>query len=356
LFVIVALGGCFQAVESGPCGPDAPCEPGRHCVADRCEIEPMRDDVGTTDGGVDLDGPVPDGPAPDVATADGAADTQPDIAPDGAPDVSAADLAPLDATPDGPPADVASDAMSPDARPPEPCLGDAPFDLTGRPCPDDDTLALWRFDEPGFAAVSGIAPENPPNLAEQIIAAEAPDQGRFGGAVAFRGDGDQRLEYNGLEDVLPPFTIEAWVRPDGFAGVRQVIASTITGHASNWHGGWELALVPDEVNGIYTLRFSWSDGTEIRVPSGFTTRRSVPPRVWSHVAMTVDRAGTVTLWVSGASEVGPRVVEIDRRMARFTLGNRASRVDGPFSGRLDEIRLSLGVRPPEQIMDGADPP
>ncbi len=358
----VVLAGCFEQIESEACGPESPCEDGRHCIAGQCELEPVRDDIGPQDLGFFAQDqprlPDPDMATPDVAQPEDAASDVEQVPPDAAADAPVADTAVAEATvTDGAMPDVAAelvDVLAPDAEPPEMCDADAPFDGAGRPCVDQDTLALWRFDDPRFPAESGFAPNNPPPKLEQRHADHLPEGGRFAGGVSFRGDGDQRIKYGGLGNVHPPFTIEAWVRPARFEGARQVIISTMRADANDWRGGWEFSVVPIGENQVFSVRFGWSDGTERRVASAFTSRRTIPNLTWSHVAVQVPRDAPVKLWVNGQPEEG-EVVDIAEVQWTTTIGNRAERVDGPFHGVLDEIRLTDGVRPDAQIIRGAMP-
>ena len=216
------------------------------------------------------------------------------------------------------------------------------------------TIALWRFDDPLFPAESGFDPDNPPPKLVHRLADQVPEGGRFGGGVSLRGDGDQRIQYGGLSDVVPPFTIEAWVRPARFEGARQVVLATMRSNASEWRGGWEFSVVPIRENQVYSVRFSWSDGTERRLASSFTSRRTIPNLAWSHVAVQVPRDAPVKVWVNGQAEEG-EVVDVADVQWTAVVGNRADRVDGAFHGVLDEIRLSAGVRPDAQIIRGAAP-
>ncbi len=81
----------------------------------------------------------------------------------------------------------------------------------------------------------------------------------------------------------------------------------------------------------------------------------MPRLTWSHVAVTVTGDDIVTLWINGENEQRPQPVEIANRGSSLAIGNRSHRVDGPFYGALDEIRLTAGVRPDAQIIRGAHP-
>ena len=357
----LGLAGCFEINVSVPCGQGSQCEVGRICVEGRCVESPPSDDVGPPDQGHadGADVPPDEGAPPVDAAADAAAldlAVVPDVALDGpAPDARVEPDAAADAGADAAPDPDAAADMAPDGAPlePEVCGNDVPFDRHGRPCTDGNTIAMWRFDDPAFPAESGFDPGSPPSVAESAQTEHLPDGGRFGGAVSFRGNEDQRINYRGLADVMPPFTIEAWVRPSQLAGARQAIVATMRQSGGVWNGGWEFSLVPD--GNSFRLRLSWSNGTERNAASSYTSRRGVPRLTWSHVAVTVTADNVATLWVNGESEQRPMPIDIAAIGTQLGIGNRAHMFNGPFFGALDEIRLTFGVRPDEQIVRGANP-
>jgi hypothetical protein len=117
------VSGCFAAIESPPCGADAPCPAGRTCAAGACVVADARDAADGTPPVADALGPR-DGSPGDAADATRPADAAPDLDRGLAPDVAASDgSAPEAAAPDA--------AVVPDATPPLPDarVSDATVDM-----------------------------------------------------------------------------------------------------------------------------------------------------------------------------------------------------------------------------------
>lgn len=140
-----------------------------------------------------------------------------------------------------------------------------------------------------------------------------------------------RIEPGEIDLPQGPFTIEAWVYPTDTDGSRGIIAKTQSS---------EYALFLHEGRAQFDIHI---DGDYISPASD----DSVPLNKWSHVAGVFD-GKEARLYINGKKikslpAVGPRTVN---RLPLF-IGADPDRSGNPtreFAGRIDEVRVSQGVR------------
>jgi hypothetical protein len=247
------------------------------------------------------------------------------------------------------------------------------------PAADSATVALWHLDENGGQHVGDAGPFGLDGAAGLDTRT---DFGRFRSARVFSQAKDSYVvvDYNPVMDVDGPMTIEAWVLVDAVTQFQlQVIASrwtpipnqqswvlgvtgygTILGVGLQEDPNWFRTLIAD--TGPQRLLFGYvpaGAGAE----RGYASSTALPIGRWVHVAATVD-GEVVRLYVDGrldAQYVNTRVVRASP--APLVIGNALDprhlttfggdlRIDPaapvklyyPFSGQVDEVRLSRGAR------------
>ncbi|MCA9540276.1 MAG: LamG domain-containing protein [Myxococcales bacterium] len=220
--------------------------------------------------------------------------------------------------------------------------GDA-WDAHGVPCPDEATLALWRFDD-GFTPIAGPG-QTAPTLTEGdpigVLRVDAP--AFAGGAAEFFGDSGQQYGHSGSVRAAPPFTVELWVRPGAAADNRHraLISNVQRDGDANRRGGFSVIIdqIEDNDPTRYRAGFEWTEG---RGTTEVYSDAVLPRGVWGHVAVVVD-AGRLHIVVNGedAEFDAPNLPD---RGADLQLGRIADDRDRQFVGLLDEVRLSNSAR------------
>lgn len=256
-----------------------------------------------------------------------------------------------DAGPDG--GEPPSDGGEPPAdggEPPElglaratcdPPTGPVPaYDDALRPCVDDATIALWRFDDDFEAAVP---PDSDPLTRSGDVSGDRVriDGGVFGGAAVFDGGGDPNLDLDSAVRAEGPMTVELWLRiPSEGQAFRGVLGNLQQRGGET--GGFEIFV--NESDGAYRLGFGW------RSDRFHETDARFPADTWTHLAATLDASNALVLYVDGQPQrFDPIPLGDTPRGLRFGRGIRTFLGDRPFPGAIDEVRISSVARDPATL-------
>ena len=161
--------------------------------------------------------------------------------------------------------------------------------------------------------------------------------------------GHRVLKFDGVDDHLevPPLdldgsaglTIEAWVCYRRFTTWARIIDFGNGPGADNIL----LALSGDSRN-YYIQVFAGADGPSLTSPE------PLAPGVWTHIAVTIDAAGVLTLLRDGAAIASAQgIVPPSVRRTRNYIGRSNWPADGTLDAQLAEVRLSRGARTPAEI-------
>lgn len=205
--------------------------------------------------------------------------------------------------------------------------------------PDENTLALWHFDNDDGDNII----DSSPNKFNGTVEGKADwgDEGwKKDGAVgkSFLFDGTTVINVGKIKELIRPdeITVEAWVNPSDLSGWKLICC--------NWGGA---------VVGAYHL------GVEAGVPklhitnaAGVTTFAAAvaPLNVdeWQHVAGTYD-GKSIKIYVNGelANEANASGALKDNDMD-VIIGSKDSR-EFQWKGRIDEVRISKIARDPKEL-------
>lgn len=320
-----SLAGC-SAEFGGRCEVDDDCSETQVCTQGYC----LPDDVeaGPDDGVPDDMGPMSDGAVPDGGPAG-------DVGPTG--DTGSAALCD--------PVDGVIPAY-------DPAFGH-------RVCPDEQTVALWRF-EGDFEAV-GPNGEAGPALAEgrdrDAVVIEA---GGFGRAARFVGDA-QRVVGFGVEGDAPyndhPMTIEMWVRFVAFDDDYQVLMSTLDVEG-NGRGGLSLYISRDGERYFFGAAGA-SRQAQGRLIAATATDLPLTPGAWTHVATRSrsDNVNGLEVYVNGERSDNRTWGWLGSSTMPLRFGE-ANADEGPrYEGMIDEVRISRAERSRDDLRaSAANPP
>lgn len=322
-----SLAGC-SAEFGGRCEVDDDCGETQVCTQGYC----LPDDVeaGPDDGVPDDMGPMSDGaPVPDRGPA--------------------ADL--------DPPVDSGSAAALCD-----PVDGVIPaYDpaFGHRVCPDELTVALWRF-EGSFEPV-GANGEPGPALADgRDRDAVVIESGGFGQAARFIGD-DQRVVGFGVEGNAlyndHPMTIEMWVRFIAFDDEYQVLLSTLDVEGGG-RGGLSLYISRNEGTFLFGAAGASRLGQN-RLVAVTADDLPLTPGEWIHLATRNRSDGNngLELYVNGERSGNRTFGWLGESPAPLRFGE-ANAESGPrYEGMIDEVRISRAERAREDFeAAAANPP
>lgn len=186
---------------------------------------------------------------------------------------------------------------------------------------DPDYMAVYHFgDNVGQPATDSTANANSSKAAPASIN----DSGIVGRSARFPGQGALVIDASGSL-AMPagaPFTFSAWVKPDQLAG-RQAVFS---------RGGLIIGL---------NAGVPYAQGSGISV----TARAAIKQADWSHIAFTADDKG-FHLYVNGV-EQGAGAGSMPAIDGPTNIGGDPSQ---PFTGELDEVRLSKTARPAPMLL------
>lgn len=234
-------------------------------------------------------------------------------------------------------------------------LGAVPGDGDAGPKPTGpNVIALWRFDSDG---PTKDASGNGHDLQLQATGSEFVKEGRFGGALRIDAGEEVIDKAHGAlvanHDALSPkgaFTIEMWIRPD------ERLAKLRTAFLID-KKGYPYASQRPNANDDYLLQLIKAPGEDeyfIEAQLGFgndsDSLRSNPvklePGKWRRAGYSYDGKGTSRFALDGEL-VGFAQREgrgpISKGKYRLAIGDRTMSVHAPFSGMIDDVRLSNGL-------------
>jgi hypothetical protein len=207
--------------------------------------------------------------------------------------------------------------------------------------PDEDTVALWRFDD-GDGQVVVDASGNGRDL--QLGASEAVDttdpawaQGRFvdGGGLFFTGADEDYATRNSGGNTFDDnaLTVEFWA------------FTTSDEHAQVFTAGFINCFVALESNGA-GVEFGIGDGNDWEFLSATMDAGSLNDGAWHYIAATYDGA-MMRVYVD-AEEIGSVAATTDLADPDdYKVGGRPANTF--LDGGMDDVRLSDVARTPEEI-------
>jgi biopolymer transport protein ExbB len=186
---------------------------------------------------------------------------------------------------------------------------------------DPDYMAVYHFNE-GPGQASGDKTANANNAAS--APAGVNDGGVIGRSARFPGQG--AISVNPSPSLAmaagAPFTFSAWVKPDQLAGQQAVFA----------RGPMTVGL---------------NAGVPFVSLSGASVQATAPLKQgdWSHIAVSADGTN-VRIYVNGV-EAGAAAAALPAIDGPLSIGGASA---APFTGELDEVRLSKSARPAAMLL------
>lgn len=186
---------------------------------------------------------------------------------------------------------------------------------------DPDYMAVYHFGEnPGLPSADATAnanrAQNPP--------AGIDDGAIIGRAARFPGQGGIQIPAS-PSLAMPagaPFTLTAWVKPGQLAGDQAIFTRG-------------------------PMSFGIADGVPYVAVGGASVRASAPIRqgAWSHLSLVAD-GEAIKLFVNGI-EAGAASTALPAIDGPILVGGAEGR---PFTGEIDELRLSKSARPAAMLL------
>jgi hypothetical protein len=199
---------------------------------------------------------------------------------------------------------------------------------------DANTVGLWRLDETGGTGAylkdsSGNGNHGTPTGTTLV-------EGISNKARSFNGSSDFITNTNVNNSTV--FTIESWIRPTTIGSVL-----AIAGQRNSTNNTWAFFVRPTGQLGL-TLN---------SIADYASTNAGVTANTWQHVAAVVNGT-SLTLYRNGQSvyttTMGGTAVT---GTASFGIGSQnGDGASNPFSGDIDEVRVSSVARSAEEIMEG----
>lgn len=186
---------------------------------------------------------------------------------------------------------------------------------------DPDYTAVYHFSEkPGQPSLDSTANANSAKVAPPGV----DESGIVGRAAQFPGQGALAIDASGSLAVTAgsPFTFSAWVKPQQLAGTQAIFA----------RGGLVIGL---------NAGVLYASGPGVSV----TASTAVKQGEWSHVAFVSD-GKAFFVYVNG-TEQGTAAGAMPALDGPMSIGGEASQ---PYTGALDEVRLSKTARPAAMIL------
>jgi len=186
---------------------------------------------------------------------------------------------------------------------------------------DPDYTAVYHFSEkPGQPSVDATANSNSAKVAPPGI----DESGIVGHAARFPGQGALTIDASGSLAMTAgaPFTFSAWVNPQQLGGQQAIFA----------RGGFVIGL---------NAGVPYASGPGVSV----TGSTAVKQGEWSHVAFVSD-GKAFFVYVNG-TEQGTAAGTMPALDGPMSIGGESSQ---PYTGALDEVRLSKAARPAAMIL------
>jgi len=218
------------------------------------------------------------------------------------------------------------------------CNGDGTATTLLQGCPpggcanggcDPDLRAWWPLDEN-----EGLVAAEPVGGAEGVVHNSTWTDGRLGGALELGALGSRVEVGDVLNDLSPPVTFTAWVRPLGNGGKILFTDTDASVYAGYWFAvqGSALSINLGDGGGFGSGNSRRSKGAILPAPYG----------QWMHVAAVVNGLNDMSLYVNGedvggeyTGNGGP-VVQTEHPLW-IGAGNYDEKT--PFDGKLDDIRI-----------------
>lgn len=218
-------------------------------------------------------------------------------------------------------------------------------------------IAFWNFDEAGDS-VADASGKNHAGVMEGVVRRS---DGRFGGGVeSFAGwpveDVRHGIQVPNAPELSPrgAFSVEMWICPHAaLTGYEEVF---LVDKKYVEHTDYQWVLESEDGAGKRNMRVALGFGADSELwwskePVSFR------PDTWVHIAFTYDGAGTVEFFLNSQS-LG-RTTKTGRGSVlpgnhALSLGDRIGSLYHGFPGRMDEIRISEGVREFRPVMLAAE--
>lgn len=189
--------------------------------------------------------------------------------------------------------------------------------------------SYWRFDE-GSGLVAADSSDNavPTALTDGAVWTS----GRAGGAVDLPGTGDAHvaLATSPLTGCTDQMSVAAWVQVDTLTNWSRIFDFGTSNTAF-------VYLAPTDGVGMHFAMVSASGVFDLIAPD------PLPSGAWHHVAVTMDAADEVVLYVDGvevASAANPNVPPSDFAATTENWLGRSRFPDPYLDGAIDELRIS----------------
>ncbi len=161
-------------------------------------------------------------------------------------------------------------------------------------------------------------------------------------ALSFDGDEDW-VEVPDADDLDPtgPSTIEAWVELTKSASELHVLA-----HHDHYAATGYVLMVHGTTSALVAAEARYYDGAANNAVFAPAVTSPFPRNDWTHVAATYDGAN-IAIWVDGERKA-QRSVSKSPPNANFNgvlkIGHNVKEDNFGWGGRIDEVRISRGVR------------
>lgn len=186
---------------------------------------------------------------------------------------------------------------------------------------DPDYMAVYHFSEkPGQPATDSTANANSSKVAPPGV----DESGIVGRAAQFPGQGSLSIDPSGSLAMTAgaPFTFTAWIKPQQLGGQQAIFA----------RGGLVIGL---------NAGVPFASGPGISV----TGNTAVKQGEWSHIAFVSD-GKAFFIYVNG-TEQGTAAGAMPALDGPISIGGETSQ---PYTGALDEVRLSKTARPAAMLL------
>lgn len=205
-------------------------------------------------------------------------------------------------------------------------------------------VALWQFN-----AGHELEDSSGHGHSLELFGAKTVVDGKFGGGLqSFPGWPVEDKRHAAVAKAHPnlspsgAFTIDLWMKPAADLPERGTGHLLCKKYVS--HHDYQLSISPLQGK-TRRLQLSLGFGADSEVFA--SDAHEWPADVWQHIAVTYDGAGTVRFYRNGAT-LGGRTVPGRKAISAgplpLTIGDRTGSNYGGFSGVLDQVRISRGVR------------